>query len=302
MYHSKPWILLVFCWLLAGPPIPAAEEPGTGLSGGDPRVLPATGPHRLAIIIDDMGHARNSRLDERLMALPVEIAFSIIPRTPGCASLVEHCRREDREYLAHLPWQPMNRELPREATLMAVNSSRSILYSLLLEAVECLPGMIAANNHQGSLASLDERFLERFAGIYAGLELPFIDSRTVGGSKVKTALGRHGIPVLENNLFLDHEDDPRRIRARLRDLLRLAAGRPTTIAIAHPRLNTLDALEEFLERLPDWIELVPPSEFMPRRKGMNDALAEIAQGIRRGSAGEPAESGEPRREGADSLP
>lgn len=212
---------------------------------------------RILLIIDDMGHPIADARTAACLSLPREVAFSIIPGTPRAALLAERCARDGRDYLAHLPWEPLRPDLPPERLLMPRGAAAGRLARLLQLVSAELPGMVAANNHQGSRASLDEAFLAAFAAAWRPLGLPFIDSRTVADSRVPRVLGAAGVAVFENRLFLDHVDTDAAIRAALASLETLARRDGAAIAIAHPRPRSLRLLNEWLGALPSDLELVP---------------------------------------------
>jgi polysaccharide deacetylase 2 family uncharacterized protein YibQ len=225
-------------------------------------LLPATGgaqpaeAHRLLLIIDDLGHPIGRARVEACFALPQAVAFSIIPGTPQASAVARRCARQGRDVLAHLPWEPLRRELSGERLLAPVDCDESRHEAVLARSRRELPRMVAASNHQGSRASGDERFLAAFARAWSPLGLPFVDSRTAHDSRIPAMLGAAGVPVFENQLFLDHVDEETAIRAELARLLEIARGRELTIAIAHPRLRSLRLLADWLEKLPADICLV----------------------------------------------
>lgn len=233
---------------------------------------PGLGRPGLTLVVDDLGHAIDPALEARVLALPVEVGVSIIPGTPRAAHWAGRCAEQGRDYLAHLPWQPLDVALPPESALEPIGSETAILYTLLLEARAELPGMLGANNHQGSRASLDAGFLDAFAAAWKPFGLPFVDSRTVTGSRVGERLGAAGIPVLENRLFIDHDGSPEAIAACLERAFALARRGPVLV-IGHPRPATLDALEARIRELPAGVRLVPLSEALPGAGAPGDWLA-----------------------------
>jgi polysaccharide deacetylase 2 family uncharacterized protein YibQ len=213
----------------------------------------------ILLILDDMGHGYDRGRLEACLGLPVEVAFSIIPGTARASWTARRCAEQGRDVLAHLPWQPLRARDSAERSLVPVDAGAARIRQVVERARRELPGMVAANNHQGSRACLDPGFLERFAAVWRDTGLPFVDSRTVAGSRVPEVLGSAGVAVFENRLFLDHVDEPDAIRAQLRELELLARGRDVTIAIAHPRPATLALLGEWCAHLPEGLRLLPAS-------------------------------------------
>jgi uncharacterized protein len=226
----------------------------------------------LTLLIDDLGHGIDPGLEAQILALPPEVGVSILPGTPRAADWARACAEQGREYLAHLPWQPLHSGLPAERALMPLEATSAVLYTLLLEARDELPDLLGANNHQGSRASLDPGFLDAFAIAWRPFGLPFVDSRTIGGSRVAERLGAAGVPVIENRLFIDHHDDTDAIGRCLDEAFALGR-RQAVLVIGHPRPRTLAVLADRLARLPDGLRLQPLSAILPSVPAPADWLA-----------------------------
>lgn len=228
----------------------------------------------ILLILDDMGHGYERGRLEACLELPVEVAFSIIPGTVRAPWTARRCAEQGREVLAHLPWQPLHARDSAERSLLRTDAGEARIRQVVERARRELPGLVGANNHQGSRASLDGAFLERFAAVWRETGLPFVDSRTVAGSRVPEVLGAAGVAVFENRLFLDHVNEAAAIRERLRDLEVLARGRELTIAIAHPRPATLALLGPWCADLPEGLRLVPASRALAPAAPAEPAPAE----------------------------
>jgi uncharacterized protein len=219
--------------------------------------------HELLIVIDDFGYELTPSIEAGFFELSSNIAFSIIPQTPRSRAVSQRCDEQGRDYLAHIPWEPINPELSPEPALIACSASDAILYSMVRELHYEFPSMLAANNHQGSLASQDHAFLSRFAEVWKATSLPFLDSRTVASSQVRSVFESAGIPVFSNQRFLDHVDDLDIIRENLQALSAKMQTQHRTIVIGHPRRNTLVALREWLnEGLPEGARLIALSDWI----------------------------------------
>jgi len=218
-------------------------------------VVSAEAAGRVLLILDDMGHNMGSARTEACFDLPREVAFSILPGAPRAASVGRRCQREGRDHLAHLPWDALS-ERGREPFFMSRDASSAELGRQLAQVRRILPGMLGANNHQGSRASTDTLFLDNFARAWAPLGLPFLDSRSTAESLIPQRLGTAGIATYENHLFLDHVDTEEAIRRELARLEEWARERDGVIAIAHPRPRTLGILREWLDHLPQDLQLV----------------------------------------------
>jgi polysaccharide deacetylase 2 family uncharacterized protein YibQ len=211
---------------------------------------------RILLVLDDLGHSIGEAREAACHQLPLEVAFSIIPGTPRSAEVGHACLVSGRDVLAHIPWEPLDNSIYVEKARLNVDCSPGRIQSVIDLAFRELPMMIGANNHQGSRASQSENFLAAFAHAWAENGLPFIDSRTIGQSRVSQVFRATGITVLENSMFLDHVDDPLVIRQRLKELEARAFRRDLTIAIAHPRESSLAEILRWARDLPEGLELV----------------------------------------------
>jgi polysaccharide deacetylase 2 family uncharacterized protein YibQ len=223
--------------------------------------LPGQGEGRILLILDDMGHAGGTALTEACFTLPREVAFSILPGAPRAAQTGRRCLSQGRDQLAHLPWEPLKGE-GREPFFMARDADADHMRRQLERVRRILPGMLGANNHQGSRASADTLFLDTFAQAWAPLALPFLDSRSTADSRIPQRLGSAGIPVWENHLFLDHVDSDEAIAAELARLEAWARERDGVIAIAHPRPRTLRLLHAWLAGKPEDLRLMHAHEVL----------------------------------------
>ena len=227
---------------------------------------------RILLVLDDLGHSIGAAREAACHELPLEVAFSIIPGTPRAAEVGHACLVSGRDVLAHIPWEPLDNSIYVEKARLNVDCPPGRIQAVIDLAFRQLPMMIGANNHQGSRASLSEDFLGAFARIWAESGLPFIDSKTIGQRRVLPIFRATGITVLENSMFLDHVDDPLVIRERLKELEARAEKQELTIAIAHPRKNSLKEIARWASRLPEGLELVSAHDVFS--SGLKDLLAE----------------------------
>ncbi len=78
---------------------------------------------------------------------------------------------------------------------------------------------------------------------------------------------RMGVPFLERNVFLDHDNDVAAINARLAEVEKLALRKGKAIAIGHPREATIRALEPWLDGLEaKGFQLVPLTALLANTK------------------------------------
>jgi polysaccharide deacetylase 2 family uncharacterized protein YibQ len=125
--------------------------------------------------------------------------------------------------------------------------------------------------HPGHMVWL-MREIKRNGGLF------FVDSRTTNESIATRVAALQGVPVLQRDIFLDHNPDLKSIRKQFEKTIRIAHQRGVALAIGHPYKNTLTVLQDMLPRLETMgVRLVPVSELMvlkqQRRKTWQASLS-----------------------------
>lgn len=217
---------------------------------------------RIAIVIDDLGHA----VDELrpLEGLGVPVSYSVLPYEDQTPEVVAELRRKGAEILLHLPMEPKNGEDPGPGALLDGMGDEE-LGEKTAEALKAVPGAVGVNNHMGSLLSAEEGPMTAVLRVLAKRGLFFLDSRTSADSVGYKVAARLGIPAAERQVFLDGEATPEAIHVQFQRLLALARANGSAIAIGHPHPETLAALErEVPKAREEGYEFVPVSYLLTR--------------------------------------
>jgi polysaccharide deacetylase 2 family uncharacterized protein YibQ len=131
-----------------------------------------------------------------------------------------------------------------------------------------LDGYVGINNHMGSRFTADPDAMQVVIDELKARGLLFLDSRTSGATVGARVAQRAGIPFAERDVFLDDDQSPAAIAARLRDLEAAARRTGGAIAIGHPHDATLAALAAWIGTLPaKRLQLVPLTEIVKLRAG-----------------------------------
>jgi polysaccharide deacetylase 2 family uncharacterized protein YibQ len=110
--------------------------------------------------------------------------------------------------------------------------------------VESLPGIDGVNNHQGSLATADERVMRAVLATLGRYDLFFLDSLTSAKSLAYNTARELGVPAARNRVFVDADtEDIEVVEERLRGLVATALRSGSAIGIGHPHLWTLEAIK-----------------------------------------------------------
>ncbi len=233
---------------------------------GPPPTLapPPRPPHprpRMALVVDDLGYSLKAA--KRLLALPLDITFSILPYSPKGRQIAVLARNKGRQVLVHLPMEP--RAYPKldpGPGALLTNMGPEKLRRQAAADLAQVPGAAGANNHMGSRFTEDSRALKPVLGVLKKRGLFFLDSLTSSRSRALALARSLGLASSRRDVFLDHDPSPRAVRRQLERALALARRRGRVIAIAHPHPGTLQVLEKWARRLQREVEVVPVSELL----------------------------------------
>lgn len=198
----------------------------------------------LAIVIDDIG--RDLAQLKRLVDLPFELTFSVLPHARYTAESVTMIRERRRELMLHLPMAPLDRSKITDESVV-LNSGTSIVKSLQA-CLQQIPDAQGVNNHMGSALSQDTAALRQIFPWIRARGLWFLDSRTIDKSVICSAAHLHGVLCRERDFFLDDPPVASKITLQWGSALKLARQRGWAIVIGHPLSITIDTLEKILRQ------------------------------------------------------
>lgn len=207
----------------------------------------ATAGARLAIIIDDLGYDRASA--NEVLALPWPLTVAVLPNLPHSWQAAEEAQRHGLEVLLHLPMQSENGAAPPESAELRAGMPAGQAQEIVARMLESVPYVSGVNNHQGSLATQDEKLMAAVMAVLRERGLFFVDSRTTAASVAYTAAERAGVPAAYRTTFLDDAPDRDSILRQLRRAERQAREQGWAIAIGHPHPVTLAVLRANLPQL-----------------------------------------------------
>jgi polysaccharide deacetylase 2 family uncharacterized protein YibQ len=237
--------------LAAGP----AQEARAVLSLYPPRGRPPlqeTLP-RLALIIDDLGH-NFGRVPRGLLDLEIPITASILPGRRYSNRLEQEARKRGHAVFMHLPMEPLGypKQDPGDGAIFS-SMGRDTILDLLRELRSGFRDLDGFNNHMGSRATRVESVLEPILEWAEAEKLLVVDSMTDPRSRLYAMAQNRGIPSLRVDLFLDgEEEDEGQIMENIAIAAETARRRGWAIATAHPRPETLRALQNMAPRLRDY--------------------------------------------------
>lgn len=216
---------------------------------------------RIAILIDDIGYQPAADLDA--LGLAGAYSYAILPHAPHGARFSAAANALGRDSLLHLPMEAEHSNELLGPGALRRRMDESTMAATLAAGLASVGPVVGINNHMGSRLTREPRAMRRLA-LSLGRAAPhlfFIDSRTTPRTVAASVLRSAGIPVLERDVFLDHERNPSTIRRQLELLVRLAHRRGSALGIGHPYRETLSVLRGFRPGAAG-VRLVPASSLM----------------------------------------
>ncbi len=213
-------------------------------------IVKSSAKAKLAIIIDDVSvKAHVSAISD--LKLPITMSF--LPpseRRPNSHTLAA----KEKFYMVHLPMEAKNFKSEEPFTLKADDSQEKISQRIA-EIKKLFPRVKYINNHAGSKFTSNEGAVKGLIHVLNEQNINFIDSRTIGESKVQMAMKSYHKPYVSRDIFLDHEVDKNYIKSQIKKAIEVAKLHGSAIAIGHPHANTIAAILESKPLFKD-VELV----------------------------------------------
>ncbi len=214
---------------------PSAAEPAGEMAVDSESDLP-----KVAIIIDDMGYSET--LGNDLLNLPFEVTYSFLPFAPYTRKLELAAHLAGKTVFLHLPLQPKGQEWNPGPGALFLQDPPEIQKVKFAKCLAEVPHAVGVNNHMGSLFTEDKRAMSLLLKEINLKSLVFIDSLTSARSVGFKTAQQAAIKSAKRNVFLDNTLDERTICKQLELLVSIAERGGSAIGIAHPHLETVNAL------------------------------------------------------------
>jgi polysaccharide deacetylase 2 family uncharacterized protein YibQ len=225
------------------------------------------GKPAIAIVIDDMGVDR--RRSNRMVGFQGPLTLSFLTYAKDLKAQGAQARAKGHELMLHVSMEPSSNKVDPGPNVLLVDQKPALILQRLRWGLDRFDGFVGINNHMGSKFTSHVASMEVVIGELKKRGLMFLDSRT-SGRTVGAKLARlAGVPYVERNVFLDHDDDVEKIKMQLKTVEKLARQRGRAVAIGHPRDATLKVLEGWLSTVASkGFQLVPISALVrvARRK------------------------------------
>lgn len=206
----------------------------------------AEGRPVLVFIIDDMG--LNRPQSDRAVALPGPLTLSWMPYARDLTEQVARGAAHRHETMLHMPMEPLGHTDPGPNALRTWLPPATNL-GYLRAALDSVPGAVALNQHEASVASLSAPLMDLVMGELHARGMGFVDSVTISHSVALSRALADGVPAVARDVFLDNSPEPAAIRAQLAHAEEVARRYGLAISIGHPRTTTMDVMESYLPKL-----------------------------------------------------
>lgn len=204
----------------------------------------------LAIIIDDVSVRSHVNA---IKSLNIPITMSFLPPSkyrPNSHTLAS----KESFYMVHLPMEAENFTKEEPFTLK-VGDSQEVITQRVAEIKKLFPNVRHINNHTGSKFTSNEVAVNKLVYALDKANIEFIDSRTIGSTKVPAVMKNYGKKYISRDIFLDHEFDKKYVKGQIKKAVEFAKEHGSAIAIGHPHSNTILAINES-KNLFEEVELV----------------------------------------------
>jgi len=194
---------------------------------------------KLAIIIDDVSTKTQVK---NIKHTGITLTISFFPPSPMRPNSAKLAAKE-KFYMVHLPMEAMHFHKEEPHTLRVSDSQGTIL-KRIKEIKKLFPKVEYINNHTGSKFTADELAVNKLIYVLQKEHIHFIDSRTIGTTKVPKVMKNFGLPYMSRDVFLDNKQDENYIIGQIKQAIAIAKTHGTAIAIGHPHKDTLQALKD----------------------------------------------------------
>jgi polysaccharide deacetylase 2 family uncharacterized protein YibQ len=206
----------------------------------------AQGRPVLVFVIDDMG--LNRPQSARATALPGPLTLSWMPYAQDLPEQIGRGRANGHETMLHMPMEPLGHTNPGPNALRTWLPPATNL-GYLRAALASVPGAVALNQHEASVASLSVPLMDLVMGELHARGMGFVDSVTISHSVALRRALADGVPAVARDVFLDNSPEPAAIRVQLAQAEEVARRYGLSVSIGHPRATTMDVMESYLPRL-----------------------------------------------------
>jgi len=194
---------------------------------------------RLAIIIDDV--SKKSQI-HAIKATGLVMTPAIFP--PSELSMTSHhLARGMKHAMIHLPMESGNAQFNTQYKTLLTHFSATQIKERVKELRKLFPHVRYVNNHTGSVFTSNTKSMKKLYKVLRDEGFIFIDSRTIGSSKVRQITRSFGDAYVSRDIFIDNVHTVPYIHKQLKKAVQIAKKKGYAVAIGHPHKITMKALK-----------------------------------------------------------
>ncbi len=203
----------------------------------------------VAIIIDDMGNSLD--ILQEIIDLHTPMTISVLPYSRYAEQTARLAHENGFEVILHLPGESLNHVEGNNNTegIILSQMEEGEIRALVEEALTKVPYADGVNNHMGSKITQEEQSMRPILDLLKERGLFFLDSRTTSQSIAYDLAIRMGLRSAYRNVFLDSTVGVDFSKQKMVELFRLSQKNGSSVGIAHPFPETLQALKENIHLL-----------------------------------------------------
>lgn len=248
-------------------PLPVTQGGLTPMQAFAATPAPGDDP-AIAIILTGLGLS-GERTQSAIRDLPYTVTLAFSPYGSELAARTQAARAGGHELLLMVPMEPQDYPAndPGPDTLQAgINPQANI--NRLHSVMSRFRGYVGLINHMGSRFTAQPGDMAPVMEDLQRRGLLFVDSRASGASVLPDVAETHGIPVLENDRYLDNQPRADTIRENLENLELLARQRGYAVGVARALPVTIATLAEWADGLSGrGYRLVPVTQAVALKDG-----------------------------------
>jgi len=216
---------------------------------------------KLAIVIDDVSSVKQMK---RIKALKIKVTPSIFP--PSGLSMTSHKLAIGlKHYMIHLPMESGSNQFNTQYKTLKTDQTKEQIEARIKELRALFPTARYVNNHTGSVFTNHYQAMHRLYTALRKEGFVFVDSRTIGSTKVRKIAHEFGDAYVARDVFLDNKHTLKAIHKQLRQAVKIAKKKGYAVAIGHPHKITIQALAQAGDILKE-VELVYIDEIFRRKR------------------------------------
>lgn len=203
---------------------------------------------KIAIVIDDMGI--DFFKNQKILKLSGIYTLSYLTYVDNLQSKISYAKSLGCEVLLHVPMEAEQSFSDKEYGgdyLKVSNGMKNI--KILKNILNKTSGYMGINNHMGSKFTSDYNALFDVIAELYDRGLMFFDSKTSKASKGDLISKSIILPYVSRDVFLDDSNELVDINKNLKLLEKIALKYGSAVAIGHPRENTINALNNWIQSI-----------------------------------------------------